>query len=154
MALFLSTFENKIDKKGRVSVPAQFRAALASHDSIGVIVYESFVNDCIEGCDISRIKQLSESIDNLDPFSEKRDAMATTVLGGAIQLPLDGDGRIILPESLLKKAGLNEKAIFVGKGPTFEIWNPEKFTKYFDKAKAVAKENLGQLKLVSNKAVS
>ncbi|MES2677243.1 MAG: division/cell wall cluster transcriptional repressor MraZ [Pseudomonadota bacterium] len=147
MALFLSTFENKIDKKGRVSLPAQFRASLASQDSSGIIVYESFVNDCIEGCDISRIKQLSESIDNLDPFSSKRDAMATTVLGGAIQLPLDGDGRIILPESLLKKAGLGEKAVFIGKGPTFEIWNPEKFAKYLEKAKATAKENLGQLKL-------
>ncbi len=151
MALFLSTFENKIDKKGRVSVPAQFRASLANQDANGIIVYESFVNDCIEGCDIARIKQLSESIDNLDPFSSKRDAMATTVLGCAVQLPLDGDGRIILPESLLKKAGLNEKAIFIGKGPTFEIWNPDKFAKYLEKAKATARENLGQLKLVSSK---
>jgi MraZ protein len=151
VALFLSTFENKIDKKGRVSVPAQFRASLANQDANGIIVYESFVNDCIEGCDIARIKQLSESIDNLDPFSSKRDAMATTVLGCAVQLPLDGDGRIILPESLLKKAGLNEKAIFIGKGPTFEIWNPDKFAKYLEKAKATARENLGQLKLVSSK---
>lgn len=151
MALFLSTFENKIDKKGRVSLPAQFRAAisgsLASQDFAGIVVYESFVNECVEGCDIARIKQLSDSIDNLDPFSDKRDAMATTVLGCAIQLPLDGDGRIILPESLIKKAGLDDKAIFIGKGPTFEIWNPEKFAKYLEKAKATARENLGQLKL-------
>lgn len=152
MALFLSTFENKIDKKGRISVPAQFRASLANQDFAGIVVYESFVNDCIEGCDISRIKQLSESIDNLDPFSSKRDAMATTVLGGAIQLPLDGDGRIILPEILLKKAGLKDKAVFIGKGPTFEIWNPEKFVTYFEKAKATARENLGHLKLVNNKS--
>jgi MraZ protein len=150
VALFLSTFENKIDKKGRVSVPAQFRASLASNDVSGIIVYESFVNECIEGCDIGRIRQLSESIDNLDPFSPKRDAMATAVLGSAIQLPLDGDGRIILPESLIKKASLNDKAIFIGKGPTFEIWNPEKFAKYFEKARATAKENLGQLKLVKS----
>ena len=147
MALFLSTFENKIDKKGRVSLPAQFRASLTSNDNAGIIVYESFVNDCIEGCDIGRIKQISDSIDNLDPFSPKRDAMATTVLGSAIQIPLDGDGRIILPDSLLKKVNIIERAIFIGKGPTFEIWNPEKFAKYFEKAKATAKENLGQLKL-------
>ena len=142
MALFLSTFENKIDKKGRVSVPAQFRAtisgSLASQDFAGIVVYESFVNECVEGCDIARIKQLS-------------DAMATTVLGCAVQLPLDGDGRIILPESLIKKAGLDDKAIFIGKGPTFEIWNPERFAKYLEKAKATARENLGQLKLVSSK---
>ncbi|MCE3255021.1 MAG: mraZ [Rickettsiaceae bacterium] len=149
MALFLSTFENKIDKKGRISVPAQFRASLANQDFAGIIVYESLVNECIEGCDISRIKQLSESIDNLDPFSAKRDSMATTVLGCVVQLPFDGDGRIILPENLIKKAELNDKAIFIGKGPTFEIWNPQKFAKYLEKAKATAKENLTNLKLVS-----
>ena len=149
MALFLSTFENKIDKKGRISVPAQFRVSLANQDFSCVVVYESFINECLEGCDISRIKQISESIDNLDPFSEKRDAMATTVLGCAVQLPLDGDGRIILPENLIKKAGLDQKAIFIGKGPTFEIWNPTKFVKYLEKAKTSARENLGQLKLVA-----
>jgi MraZ protein len=149
MALFLSTFENKIDKKGRVSMPSQFRASLFNQDFVGVVVYESFINDCLEGCDMSRIKQLSESIDNLEPFSEKRDAMATAVLGCVVQLPFDGDGRIILPENLIKKAELDEKAIFIGKGPTFEIWNPNKFSKYLEKIRLTAKESLGKLKLVS-----
>ncbi|MFT6332078.1 MAG: MraZ protein [Lentimonas sp.] len=151
MALFLSTFENKIDKKGRVSVPAQFRASLSSQlanqDFAGIIVYESFVNDCIEGCDIARIKQLSESIDNLDPFSESRDSFAASILGGAIQLSFDGDGRVILPESLIKKIGLQDRAVFIGKGATFEIWQPVKFAKYLEKAKVSARENRGQLKL-------
>jgi MraZ protein len=147
MALFLSTFENKIDKKGRVSVPAQFRASLSGQGFHGVVVYESFVNDCVEGCDMSRIQQFSESIDNLDPFSESRDALATTILGCAVQLPFDGDGRIILPENLISKAKVESKAIFVGKGRTFEIWNPQGFEEYLVKSKALAKENLNQLKL-------
>lgn len=146
MALFLSTFENKIDKKGRVSVPAQFRAAIPQ-DSLGIIVYESQINDCVEGCDIARIRQISDSIDNLDPFSETRDVMATTVLGSAIQLSLDSDGRVVLPENLIKKAGLKEKAIFIGKGPTFEIWEPKRFAVYLDKAKKLAKGELKTLKL-------
>jgi MraZ protein len=147
MALFLSTFTNKIDKKGRVSVPAQFRLAVAGQDFAGVIVYESFVNGCIEGCDMNRIRQLSESIDNLDPFSETRDAFATAILGGAIQLAFDSDGRVTLPESLTKVAGIGENAIFVGKGSTFEIWPPEKFVEYAKKAKIDAKENRGLLRL-------
>ena len=73
--------------------------------------------------------------------------MATAVLGGAIQLSLDGDGRINLPENLIKKAGLNDKAIFIGKGPTFEIWQPSKFAKYAEKARADAKGSLAHLKL-------
>lgn len=154
MALFLSTFVNKIDSKGRVSVPAQFRLSLASKnltgDFSGIVVYESFINECIEGCDIERIKKLSDSIDNLDPFSEERDAFAATILGSAMQLSMDADGRVILPENLLHKTCIKDKALFVGKGPTFEIWQPQKFENYLAKAKASAKEKRNLLHLNRN----
>lgn len=147
MALFLSTFTNKIDAKGRVSVPAQYRNALNNQDFSGVVVYQSFVNESIEGCDIDRIKKLSESIDELDPFSEERDAFATTILGGAIQLSIDKDGRVILPEHLIEKSQIKKQALFVGKGPTFEIWNPDKFDIYLENAKKKAKEKRNLLTL-------
>jgi len=147
VALFLSTFTNKIDGKGRVSIPAQFRASLVNESFSGVVVYESFINDCIEGCDLERIKKISESIDNLDPFSEERDAFATAVLGGSFQLAIDGDGRVILPETLLKKAKLKDSAVFVGKGSTFQIWNPTKFEDYMAQAKKDAKEKRNLLRL-------
>lgn len=146
MALFLSNFTNKIDSKGRISVPAQFRMALANQDFSGVIVYESFVSKAIEGCDIERIRHLSDSIDELEPFSETRDAFATAILGGSIQLPFDSDGRIILPQSLIEFAGLKDKATFIGKGKTFEIWQPETFSSYMEEAKNKAKENRSLLK--------
>ncbi len=150
MALFLSTFTNKIDAKGRVSVPAQFRASLVNEDFSGVIVYESFINDCIEGCDLERIKKLSESIDNLDPFSEERDAFAAAVLGGSTQLTIDADGRVILPENLLKKLKIKDSAVFVGKGSTFEIWHPQKFEEYMVKSKKEAREKRNSLRLSKN----
>jgi MraZ protein len=148
MALFLSTFTNKIDGKGRVSVPAQFRSSLVNENFSAMVLYESFINDCIEGCDIERIKKLSESIDNLDPFSEERDAFATTVLGGSTQVTIDGDGRVILPETLLKKAKIKNELVFVGKGPTFEIWEPKKFAEYMAQAKKNAKAKRNILRLV------
>jgi MraZ protein len=146
MALFLSTFTNKIDAKGRVSVPAQFRASLVNQDFSGIVVYESFINSCIEGCDIDRIRKISESIDNLDPFSEERDAFAATVLGGSIQLTIDSDGRVILPQNLLQKSQIKDTAVFVGKGSTFEIWQPAKFEEYMAKAKVEAKEKRNLLR--------
>lgn len=148
MALFLSTFTNKIDAKGRVSVPAQFRASLVNEVFSGMVVYESFINDCIEGSDIERIKKISESIDNLDPFSEERDAFATAVLGGSTQLSIDGDGRVIIPETLLKKVKIKSEMVFVGKGSTFEIWEPKKFEEYMAKAKKDAKAKRNLLKVV------
>lgn len=150
MALFLSTFTNKIDSKGRVSVPAQFRSSLVNKEFSGVVVYESFVNDCIEGCDIERIKQISESIDSLDPFSEDRDALATALLGGSVQLAIDNEGRVIMPEILLKKAGIQDQAVFVGKGATFEIWHPKKFEEYMAKSRQEAKSKLNLVRLKKN----
>ena len=147
MALFLSTFTNKVDAKGRVSVPAQFRSSLMNDNFLSMVVYESFINDCIEGCDLERIKKISESIDDLDPYSEERDAFATAVLGGSVQLSIDGDGRVILPENLLKKAKIKDQAVFVGKGSTFEIWHPEKFEEYMKQAKSQAKSKRNLLRL-------
>ena len=147
MALFLSTFTNKVDAKGRISVPSQFRGSLVNEDSSGVVLYESFINDCIEGCDLDRIRKISESIDVLDPFSEERDAFATAVLGGSHQLSIDNDGRIIVPQLLLKKAKIKKQAVFVGKGSTFEIWEPNAFDKYMVQAKKDARDKRNLLRL-------
>lgn len=150
MALFLSTYTNKIDKKGRVSVPSQFRTVLAKGEYVGIIAYPSFINDCIEACSMERIERLSNGIDNLDPFSDERDAFATAILGGSMQLAFDGEGRIMLPQKLIEVAKLNDSAVFVGKGATFEIWSPELFTDYSDKAREFAKRQRGSLRLSNN----
>ena len=80
MALFLSTFEKPIDKKARVSVPPQFRAALGNQEFKGIVAYPSFINPAVEASGYDRILQLSESIETFDPFSEERDAFATAIL--------------------------------------------------------------------------
>ncbi|NDF11712.1 MAG: transcriptional regulator MraZ [Proteobacteria bacterium] len=147
MSLFLSTYVNKVDKKGRVSVPAQFRTVLVNERFPGIIAYPSFVHDCVEACGISRIERLSESIDNLDPFSEQRDAFATSILGGSLQIAFDSEGRISLPESLIEVAALKEQAVFVGKGATFEIWEPKRFDAYSEKARTLAKQERAVLRL-------
>ena len=147
MALFLSTFIKKIDKKGRVSVPAQFRASLTEESFGGIVVYSSFVNSCIEASGMSRIEKLSQGIDNLDPFSNERDAFATAILGGSFQLQFDSEGRVTLPPELMKDAKIEEDVVFVGKGPTFEIWEPKTFDLYSDKARKLALTNRGQLRL-------
>jgi MraZ protein len=149
MTLFLSTYENKVDKKGRVSVPAQYRNILASQPYQGVIAYASFNHPCIEACGMDRMERLSESIDALDPYSDERDAFATAILGGSCQLMFDGDGRVVLPEALVSVSGIVDKAVFVGKGKTFEIWNPDTFKIYAEKAKELAHQQRGKLRLTS-----
>ncbi len=148
MALFLSTYTNKLDKKGRVSIPAPFRSVLSAENFNGVIVYPSFVYECIEACGMNRIEKLSESIDSMDPFSDERDAFAATILGGSVQLQFDDGGRVLLPSQLIEQAGLSDAAVFIGKGQTFEIWSPERFEAYSDKARQMAKAKRASLSLM------
>ncbi len=139
--LFLSTYINKVDKKGRVSVPASFRNSLNSQIFQGIIAYPSFVNECVEACGYERIELISNKIDSLDPYSQERDAFATAILGASLQLSFDSEGRVVLPEMLLQTAGIVESAVFVGKGQTFEIWNEERFKVHASRAREIALQN-------------
>tara|TARA_B110000858_G_scaffold40726_1_gene46403 strand:- start:60 stop:296 length:237 start_codon:yes stop_codon:yes gene_type:complete len=76
--IFLSTFINKIDAKGRVSVPSSFRSVLEESGFKGMICYPSPVLDSVEGCGFNRIKKLSDTIDALGPFSKERSAFSTS----------------------------------------------------------------------------
>lgn len=146
MNIFLSKYFNKIDKKGRVSIPADYRLALSKEKFNGVVVYPSFKNNCIEACSMSRLEELSRIIQNLDPYSEERDAFETVVLGEATQIQFDNEGRVILPTRLVDSVGISSQACFVGKGLVFEIWNPEGFDKHLEEARKIAQVNRMVLK--------
>jgi len=70
--MFLSTYENKLDKKGRVSVPASFRSYLSNLGYNGVVCYPSFNNQSIEAWPQDRIEKISNTIDALNPFEERK----------------------------------------------------------------------------------
>ena len=146
MVLFLSTYQNKVDKKGRVSVPAPFRAALSGQHFPGIVAYGSFVNPCVEACSLERMEQMAKRIAQLDPFSDEHDALAATILGGSVQLGFDSEGRVMLPEAMLETAGIDDTAVFIGKGETFEVWEPKKFEAYAKKAREIAHQKRLELR--------
>ena len=150
MNIFLSKYINKIDKKGRVSIPAGYRSALAQEKFSGVVAYPSFKNNCIECCSMSHLEELSKIIQNLDPYSDERDAFETIVLGEAIQLQFDSEGRVVLPSNLMEQVGITTQGCFVGKGLVFEIWNPDEFDSYRKGAKEIAQNNRSILKNIRN----
>tara|TARA_A100001011_G_scaffold129042_1_gene136034 strand:- start:1466 stop:1939 length:474 start_codon:yes stop_codon:yes gene_type:complete len=143
--MFLSTYENKLDKKGRVSVPASFRSYLSNLGYNGVICYPSFNNQSIEAWPQERIEKISNTIDSLNPFEEKRDFFATSILSESINLQFDGEGRISLTSKLLKHAKIKSSILFVGQGKTFQIWDPTIFEKF--KVSAIKKANLNRASL-------
>ena len=144
--MFLSTYENKLDKKGRVSVPATFRSYLSNLGYNGVVCFPSFNNHSIEAWTQDRIEKISNSIDSLNPFEEKRDFFATSILSESINLQFDSEGRISLSSKLLKHAKIKNSMIFVGQGKTFQIWEPTMFEKFKVSARKKANINRSSLK--------
>ena len=144
--MFLSTYENKLDKKGRVSVPASFRSHLSNLGYNGVICYPSVNNQCIEAWPQDRIEKISNAIDSLNPFEEKKDYFATSILSESINLQFDSEGRILLTSKLLKHAKIKNSMLFVGQGKTFQIWEPATFEKFRVTAKRKSNIHRASLK--------
>ena len=144
--MFLSSYENKIDKKGRVSVPATFRSYLNSMGYNGFISYPSFNHSALEACSQDRIEKLSSTIDTLNPFEEKRDYFATSILSESENLQFDTEGRVSFSNKLLNHAKIKNDILFVGLGKTFQIWEPKNFEKSKILARKKAFQNRSSLK--------
>ena len=144
--MFLSSFENKLDKKGRVSVPSTFRSHLNSMGYNGFITYPSFNHSALEACSQDRIEKLSKTIDSLNPFDEKRDYFATSILSESVNVQFDTEGRISLSNKLLNHAKIKNRILFVGLGYTFQIWEPALFEKFKSLARKKAFKNRSNLK--------
>ena len=128
MQAFVSTVINKLDAKGRVSIPAPFRQILAQQNLHGIYCIPSFVSPALEAFGETLLAQFQERLRKLDPlFSEDYDAQANAVLGQTQFLNLDDEGRVRIPEDLLAHAGISERVLFVGLDVKFQIWDPTRF---------------------------
>lgn len=128
MSLFLSCYENRLDTKGRISVPAAFRSSLNNENFSGVVLFRSFTHNCIEGLSMSRMEKIAGATDEMGIFDNELDDLSAMVFADARPLPFDVTGRIVIPNDLLKHANITDRALFVGRGNSFQIWNPSDFT--------------------------
>lgn len=123
LALFSSTYVNKVDRKGRVSVPAGFRAALNGQSYAGIVVFRSMKFPALDAGGYDRLEEIAKSLDELPEFSDEREALAS-LFADAHELPFDSEGRIVLPQQLIEHAGIGEQVAFVGVGRSFQLWEP------------------------------
>jgi len=146
MALFLSTYTNKVDKKGRVSVPARYRAELARQGFEGIILFPSYAHQAIEACGMDFLNSLQERLGAFDPFDEVRDDLASSIMSDSVELSFDGEGRIIMPGWLMEHAAITGHAAFVGQGDRFQIWEPEAAAAFKRQSRERALRHRGRLK--------
>ena len=131
MTHFLGTHQNRLDAKGRVSIPASFRSALKKQSqngdgngSVQLILRRSHQYPCIEAWPETAFAALARSLSELEQFSPEREDFATTLYSDAYPLETDKEGRIVLPGDLAAHANLTEAVAFMGLGETFQIWEP------------------------------
>ncbi len=140
MDQFVSNFTNRIDAKGRVSVPAPFRAVLAAQGFDGVYCYPSLDTAAVEAGGRPLIDAIQGLIDALVPYSDERNQLAHVLLGDGVTLSIDADGRVTLPDGLRAHAGLAGEVTFVGVGDKFFMWSPERYAEYRADARAKARD--------------
>ena len=127
--LFLDTVINKVDAKGRVSLPSDYRT-IVKELGTEIVCYRSLTSPCIEGCTEDLLEKLAANIENsTDFFSEIQDDLTNLVFGDAKRFSFDSTGRIMLSEKLLKHAEITDTAGFVGKGRKFQIWSLDNWNK-------------------------
>lgn len=128
MDRFVSTFTNKIDAKGRVSIPAGFRGVLEKDGYAGgIYCYPSLDAPALDAGGERLAQKIDRLLEDLPDYSDERDQLSVALYGDVQVLSIDKDGRIILPEALRTHCGITTRATFVGLGQKFQIWEPERF---------------------------
>ena len=131
---FVSHFTNRLDAKGRVSIPASFRAVLVRDGFEGLYVHPSLDAEALDCGGNALLREIDGLLDTLSPYSEERDMFSTALLGTSEVLKVDTEGRVILTESLRTYAGISAEVTFVGQGHKFQIWEPGRFRARLEEA--------------------
>jgi transcriptional regulator MraZ len=136
MDRFFANYTSRLDAKGRVSVPAVFRAVLSRDGFEGLYCYPSLDQPAIDAGGHALLADIERLIARFAPYSEQREELLVALYGRSETLKIDSEGRVVLTEMLKRHAGIGEAATFVGLGQRFQIWEPERFRVHLEKATA------------------
>jgi MraZ protein len=132
---FVSTFTNRLDAKGRVSIPASFRSVLMVDGFDGLYCCPTLDRQAVDAGGNRFRATIGSSLANFQPFSEDHEYLSTTLIGESEILKIDQDGRVVLSDAIRAHAGISEKVTFVGQGYKFQLWEPSRFGAYREEAK-------------------
>jgi transcriptional regulator MraZ len=127
MDLFVSHYSLRLDAKGRVSIPAPFRAVLARDGFEGLYCYPTLDRPALDAGGNALLKEIQALVARFPPYSEEREQFSAALYGTSEVVKIDGEGRAILTEPLKGHAGIKDEIAFVGLGHKFQIWEPGRF---------------------------
>jgi MraZ protein len=127
MDLFVSHYSLRLDAKGRVSIPAPFRAVLARDGFEGLYCYPTLDRPALDAGGNALLKEIQALVARFPPYSEEREQFSAALYGTSEVVKIDGEGRAILTEQLKGHAGIKDEIAFVGLGHKFQIWESGRF---------------------------
>lgn len=133
MDRFLSNTINKVDKKGRVSIPAAFRPKLDATSRLYALM--SVDNPCVDAGSEELLAHREQHLATLNPFSEEYEYCSFVLHGESSELKIDPEGRIVISDAIRDHTGIEDKAAFVGRGNFFQLWEPGRFQAYRTQAR-------------------
>jgi MraZ protein len=142
---FISTYVNRLDGKGRVSIPAPFRAILSVDGSDGLYCCPTLKGDAVDAGG-NRLREIIRAmLANYPPFSEDHELLSTTLIGESEMLKIDQDGRVVFTDTIKACTGISDRVTFVGQGFKFQIWEPDRFAVHRSEARNRLRETrIGQ----------
>jgi MraZ protein len=127
MSQFVSHYLLRLDARGRVSVPASFRAVLARDGFDGLYCYPALDRPALDAGGNALLGEIEALIAGFSPYSDQREQFSLSLYGTSETLKIDGEGRVVLTDALKAHAGITDAATFVGLGHKFRIWEPGRF---------------------------
>ena len=127
MGRFLSNVTNRIDAKGRVSVPSLFRSVLAERGIQELYCLQDFAFPAISVGGPDLLERYERQIASMDAFSPEANAMSLLVHGGGVFMKLDGEGRLMVTDFIRDFTAITTEVTFVGRADHFQLWQPEAF---------------------------
>lgn len=135
--MFMGSFEHTLDDKGRLSIPSRFREIILEKQIPERLIVTQGLDTCLFAYALDEWKKFEEKIIDR-PMNRSDDRyFVRRLLAGAVECPLDKQGRISLTPSLRQYAGLNREAVVVGVSSRIEIWSPERWRDYLEKGKSL-----------------
>lgn len=127
MSRFLSNATNRIDAKGRVSVPSAFRSVLAQRNVQELYCFQDFVFPAISVGGPDLLERFERQIAAEDPFSPDANEMSLLIHGGGVFMKLDAEGRLMVTDFIRGFTGISDEVTFVGRADHFQLWRPQAF---------------------------
>jgi MraZ protein len=137
MSFFFGTHLHRVDKKGRVSVPAKYRAHITSSGASEVLLFPSSepAYPALFGGSVALLNALSIHQGELSAVADDAPVLVSDIFADVREFGFDDGGRIVLPQDLIRFLGIDDAIEVIGQGQHFEIWRPERFKEHRDRRK-------------------